>query len=415
MASQPVSLQGEASYLITGGLGALGLKTAKWMVEQGAKYLVLTGRSQPSQKAQETIKELEEEGAQVLILCGDISQSEDVTRIIEEIKTSLPPLKGIIHGAGVLDDGLLLNMSWQQFTKVMAPKVQGAWHLHYLTQKLPLDFFVCFSSIASVLGSPAQGNYAAANGFMDSLAHHRRRMGLPALSINWGPWAEGGMTTSLGDQHQNRLLSQGISSITPEPGFEILADFLRQDATQIGVLPINWSEFWKQLPVGTKMPLLEAFTSEMAQSRTGESNFIKQLEDTPVEERRELLVNHIRKQIAKVLGLSVPEKIGLRESLFDLGIDSLMAVDLRNNLESNLGHSVSSTVLFDYPTLEELVDYLASDVLSMEFVVPDLNLQPAEQEDDSSDQLKDQLKEMSQDEIANLFAQELANLKEVNI
>jgi myxalamid-type polyketide synthase MxaB len=415
VAQREVSLQGEGSYLITGGLGALGLKTAQWMVEQGARHLVLTGRRQPSEKAQQAIEQLQEVGVQVLVLCGDISQAEDVARILEKIESSWPPLRGIIHAAGVLDDGLLSNMSWQQFTRVMAPKVQGAWHLHTMTQNLPLDFFVCFSSIASLLGSPGQGNYAAANAFMDALAHYRRGKGLPGLSINWGPWAEGGMAASLGSQHQNRMLTQGMSPITPERGFHVLADLLARDSTQVGVLPINWPKFLKQLPVGTKIPLLDAFTSTVEQSRKEKSDFLQRLEVTPVEERRELLVTHVRKEVARVVGLTGPEQIGLKQSLFDLGIDSLMAVELRNHLQSSLGHSISSTVLFDYPTLDKLVDYLGSDVLSLEFSTPsNFKLEVAEEEAHSPDQLKDQLKEMSQDEIANLFAQELNNLKEEN-
>ena len=231
---QQVSMQAEASYLITGGLGALGLNTAKWMVSQGAKHLVITGRRQPSEKAQEAIKELEEFGAQILVLCGDISQQEDVIKILSEIEASLPSLRGIIHAAGVLDDGLLLNMSWQQFKQVMTPKVEGVWHLHDLTQEKPLDFFVCFSSITSILGSSGQGNYAAANAFMDGLVHHRRTMGLPGLSINWGPWAEEGMAARLGSQHQNRMLTQGITPIKKEQGLHILANLLAEDSTQVG-------------------------------------------------------------------------------------------------------------------------------------------------------------------------------------
>ena len=414
-ANNQVLIQAEASYLITGGLGALGLNTAKWMVQQGAKHLVITGRRQPSQKAQETIKELEKFGAQILVLCGDISQQEDVTKILSEIEASLPPLRGVIHAAGVLDDGLVLNMNWEQFKRVMAPKIKGAWHLHDLTQEKPLDFFVCFSSIASLLGSPGQGNYVAANAFMDALAHHRHSMGLPALSINWGPWTEGGMVTRLENPHQNRMLNQGITPIRKEQGLQILADLLAEDSTQVGVLPINWSQFFRQLPVGTNIPFLEAFATTVRQLKTGKS-FIQRLEMTPVQERRELLVTHIRSQIAKVLGLKVPRQIGLRQSLFDLGIDSLMAVELRNLLQSSLGCSIRSTVLFDYPTLEELVDFLGSDVLSVEFSnTSDLNLEAVERESNSSDRLKDELKEMSQDEITDLFAQEIAKLKEENI
>ncbi|MCJ8279223.1 MAG: SDR family NAD(P)-dependent oxidoreductase [Rivularia sp. ALOHA_DT_140] len=163
-----ISLKDNATYLITGGLGVLGLHTARWMVQQGAKHLVLTGRKQPSPETVQAIQELEKLGTQILVLCGDISNEVDATKIVEEIEASLPDLKGVIHAAGVLDDGLLDSMNWEQFTRVMAPKVQGAWNLHNLTHNIALDFFVCFSSMASLVGSAAQGNYAAANAFMDA-------------------------------------------------------------------------------------------------------------------------------------------------------------------------------------------------------------------------------------------------------
>jgi myxalamid-type polyketide synthase MxaB len=401
------SIQPEGSYLITGGLGALGLKTAKWIVEEGAKHLVLTGRRQPSEEAQRIIEQLQEAGVQVSVMCGDISQEEDATRIIGEIKTSLPPLRGVIHVAGVLDDGLLSNMSWEQFTRVMAPKVRGAWHLHHLTENLTLDFFVCFSSIASLLGSPGQGNYAAANAFMDALAHHRRGMGLPGLSINWGPWADGGMAASLGSQHQNRMLNQGISPISPEGGLQVLAKLLAQDSAQVGALPINWPKFLKQLPFGTKMPLLEAFTFQAGQSRTGKSDFIKRLEVTPVEERWELLATHVREQVARVLGLAAPTQIGLRQSLFDLGIDSLMAVELRNRLQSSLGHSIDSTVLFDYPTLAELIDYLIQEVLQIEFAGTSAINSNKNEQDEGQIQLLNKTIELSEKDLEQIINQKL--------
>ncbi|NER24035.1 MAG: type I polyketide synthase [Symploca sp. SIO1C2] len=362
-----VSVKREGSYLITGGLGALGLRVAQWMVDIGAGHLVLMGRSAPSEAAQQVINQLERAGAQVVVVSGDVSKKQDVVRILAEIDSSYPPLRGVIHGAGVLDDGVLQQMSWERFTRVMAPKVEGAWHLHTLTEHLEIDFFVCFSSMASLLGSPGQGNYAAANGFMDALAHHRRAKGLAGLSINWGPWAEAGMAERLEHQNQTRMTAQGISPINPEQGLQVLGDLLAQEATQVGILPVNWSKFFRQFPGGVNIPLLKAFASPLEQSQSGKSEFMQTLEATPVHELRELLMTHVRSQIARVLGLTAPEQIEPRQALIDLGIDSLMAVELKNRLESSLGDSIPSTVLFDYPTLEALVDYLGEDVLSYEF------------------------------------------------
>ncbi|NEP05484.1 MAG: SDR family NAD(P)-dependent oxidoreductase, partial [Okeania sp. SIO4D6] len=220
------SIKSEASYLITGGLGALGLEVAQWMAKEGAKNIVLTGRRDPNERAQKVIEELEAEGASISVLLGDISTQESVRKILEEISTSLPPLKGIIHAAGVLDDGVLQKMTWEKFTKVMEPKVSGTWYLHQLTQDLPLDFFVCFSSMASMLGNYGQGNYAAANGFMDAIAHYRQGQGLPGLSINWGAWATAGMAARLAKEHQNRMQSSGVMAIEAEPGMQALGSLL---------------------------------------------------------------------------------------------------------------------------------------------------------------------------------------------
>ncbi|WP_246844566.1 SDR family NAD(P)-dependent oxidoreductase, partial [Hydrocoleum sp. CS-953] len=160
-----LTIETEASYLITGGLGALGLEVAQFLVKQGVKSIVLLGRKSPSETAQESIQELEAAGAQVSVLLGDVSVEKDMVEIFQQIQDTLPPLKGVIHAAGVVDDGFIQQMSWEQFTKVTAPKVAGTWNLHKLTKDIPLDFFVCFSSLVSMLGSPGQSNYAAANAF----------------------------------------------------------------------------------------------------------------------------------------------------------------------------------------------------------------------------------------------------------
>ncbi|TDL93266.1 MgcR [Okeania hirsuta] len=363
------SIQAEGSYLVTGGLGALGLELAKWMVTQGAKHLVLSGRRTPNENAQKVIEDLETAGASVSVLLGDISRQEDVAQTLETISTSLPPLKGVIHAAGVLDDGLVQNLTWQRFTKVMAPKVQGTWNLHQLTKDLPLDFFVCFSSMAAILGAPGQANYSAANSFMDALVHYRRGLGLPGLSINWGGWGSVGMTARLDTVNQKRLESSGVTLIETDRGMQALESLLSDSESQVAVLPVNWSKFLKALPRDQKTIFIENLISTESSS-SKKSAFREQLESAAIAERQELLTNHVRSLIAKTLGWSDPQKIAMHEPFIDLGLDSLMTVELKNRLESSLETNLISTLLFDYPTLKALVEYLP-DVIPLEFSVTD--------------------------------------------
>jgi myxalamid-type polyketide synthase MxaB len=354
-----VAIQPEASYLITGGLGALGLEVAQWMVGEGARHLVLTGRREPSAPAREKIEELEKAGAEVSVLQGDISQQQDAAQLLERIDASGTPLKGVIHGAGVLDDGVLQQMSWERFTKVMAPKVEGAWHLHQLTKHLPLDFFICFSSMASLLGSPGQGNYAAANAFMDALAHYRQGMGLPGLSINWGPWSQGGMAARLANEHQSRMQAKGISPIAPEQGMQALAELLSAKAAQVAVLPVDWSQFWRQLPRGIKMPFLEIFSSSESSNR---AEFLQELRRTPLSDRHTMLVSYLRKQVAKVLGLR-DSQIEVEKSLTELGLDSLMAVEMRNRIISQLNIEVPVANFIEGYNITKLAQLLFEELV----------------------------------------------------
>ena len=360
-------VRGDSSYLITGGLGALGLKVARWMVEQGARHLVLTGRRGMSAAVQQDISQLEQAEAQVLVVKADVSDREDVGKLLETVKDSMPPLRGIIHAAGVLEDGMLLGQNWESFSRVMAPKVAGAWNLHTLTQELALDFFVCFSSISALLGSPGQGNYAAANAFMDALAHHRRALGLPGVSINWGPWGDAGMAAALSSREQASWAGRGMQSIAPEQGLQVLREVLEQDVTQVGVLPVDWSKFLGQFPPDVEFPFLEEFASAaQQQAQSQKSEFRQQLEAAPANSRRTLLITHIRSQIAKVLGLKSAEDIDPQQGFTDLGMDSLMAVELSNRLKTSLKFSVPASLAFDYPTVEVLADYLAGEMFSTE-------------------------------------------------
>ena len=240
----------------------------------------------------------------------------------------------------------------------MAPKASGAWYLHEFTQNLSLDFFVCFSSIASLLGSPGQGNYAAANAFMDGLMLHRKALGLPGLSINWGPWADVGMAAQLGSAAQDRLKARGVNLIEPSHGLSMLGELLAQATAQVGAFSIDWPKFTTQLPPGVELPVLERFQSSSDNEKEGYLQGLAALKQVPVAERRSHLIIHIQTEIAEVLGYDSPDEIALDQPLADLGVDSLMAVELANQLEHNLGPTIPASFLFEHPTLEGLVNYL---------------------------------------------------------
>lgn len=210
------------TYLISGGLGGLGLTVARWMVEQGVRHLVLLSRSKPAGNVQVALDAMRKTDAQVLALDVDVTKEKQVAAALAEINQSMPPLRGIIHAAGVLDDDLLLNQRRSRFVKVLSPKVAGAWNLHALTQDIQLEFFVLFSSVTSLLGSYGQGNYAAANAFLDALAAYRRHNGLPAVSINWGPWSQVGMAADSLGRGTSQIVRAGLGLIEPLHGLKTL-------------------------------------------------------------------------------------------------------------------------------------------------------------------------------------------------
>ncbi|HEV2131484.1 MAG TPA: SDR family NAD(P)-dependent oxidoreductase, partial [Longimicrobiaceae bacterium] len=214
-------LRADATYLITGGLGGLGGETARWMVREGARHLVLVGRSDASAADRTLLRQLEEEGARILIERADVTREADLARVFSRIDVDLPPLRGVVHAAGVLGDATLLQMTEERFAEALEPKVVGAWNLHRLTRDRALDFFVLFSSAAGILGTPGQANYAAGNAYLDALAHDRRATGLPALSIAWGPWSGVGLAASTAKRGE-RLADQGLRSLTPDQGIDAL-------------------------------------------------------------------------------------------------------------------------------------------------------------------------------------------------
>lgn len=328
----------DATYLITGGLGGLGLLLAEFLASQRARHLVLLGRSQPSARALEVIGSLRARGVTVQVRACDVSDPTEVEQTIAFITNDMPPLRGIVHGAAVLDDGVALQLDEARFVRAMAPKLMGSWNLHAATAALPLDFFVLFSSAASALGSPGQGNYAAGNEFMDALAHYRRARGLPALSINWGPWRESGI--AVGPDRAGRLAARGMGSVSDREGLVVLERLMRSDRTQSVVLPSadfrKWVEFY---PAGTTS-LLEQVLREQPAREGGESSAASArlaiLGDDRTEHpaRMEAYLVHA---IRQVLRIPTSKQLDLDLPLNRFGIDSLMAVELKNRVKADLG------------------------------------------------------------------------------
>jgi acyl transferase domain-containing protein/acyl carrier protein len=351
--TQNREFQYRGTYLITGGLGGLGLLVARWLINKGVRDLVLVGRSEANSSAKEQIQELEQLGANILVVQADVSQREQLILVLEEIQQSLLPLRGVIHAAGILDDGVLEQMNWSRFETVMAPKVHGAWNLHTLTLDTPLDCFILFSSAASLLGSPGQGNHVAANSFLDSLAHYRQSLGLAGMSINWGAWSE------IGAAARKQVSFPGIGVISPEQGITLLEQLISESTAQVGVVPIDWSQF----PSHT--PFFADFSESKIQPKQ-QSDILQQLTGKRANERQAFLIAYLQAEIGKVLGLPASQLPHPQQGFFDIGMDSLMSIELRNRLESNLGLNIPATAIFEYPTIRALSQYIIEKGLQLE-------------------------------------------------
>ncbi len=355
-AGKVVTVTKSASYLVSGGLGGLGLRVAKWLLETySVSNIVLMGRSLPSSGAAEAIAELEAAGCRVTVAQADVSSEADVARIMDQIRRELPPLRGIVHCAGGLDDGILANMDWDKFTGVTHPKSLGAWLLHEHTQDQPLDFFILFSSILSLMGSAGQSNYAAGNAFLDGLAAARHQQNLPATVVNWGPWSDVGMAIVSGVRGEKIWERRGIEYIPPDLGIEYLDIALRQNLSQIAVVMTDWDIFAGQFK--TVPPLYSALVRRsLPVANVSKNTTISSgsLLDMPAEKRKSTLVNIIKHEVALVLGLK-SNQIKPDQTLDELGLDSLMTIDLINRLDNALPVKVPKAALVQAVSIDALV------------------------------------------------------------
>ncbi|MGK3959667.1 SDR family NAD(P)-dependent oxidoreductase [Sorangium sp. So ce118] len=358
-AERAVDLRPDGSYLIVGGLGGLGLALAQRMVSRGARHLVLSGRSGPSEPARRAIEAMQAEGAQVVVVQADVSQRAEVAGLLATIERRAPRLRGVVHAAMVLADSTVLEQSPERFWKTMSPKMHGAWHLHELTADRPLDFFVLYSSVASLLGAPGNGNYTAASAFLDALAHHRRSLGLPALSINWGLFSDAGVVARQ-SEIMGHVGHRGMDGLTAAEGLSVLERLLATDLAQIAVVRFNVHQWLEYYPSAARSRFWDRLRKERARRASGVEEIVRireVLERARPDERRALMERHLTGQLCRVLRMAAADVDAL--AVFtSLGIDSLMSLELRNRLESGLGLKLPATLLFTYPNIASLAEHL---------------------------------------------------------
>lgn len=386
--SQEVRFDADGSYLITGGLGDLGLSVARWMAVRGARHIVLLSRTKLAARSAwkqveagsrlahqvAAVEELERIGARVYLAPVDVADESQLSAFLKAFsEEGRPPIRGVMHTAAVAHGATIRNLTADTLAPVLRPKVAGTWNLHRLLADAELDFFVLFSAIPALVGYIGAGaaNYSAANAFLDTLAHYRRQQGKTAVSINYGPWNQIGLAVREGGIDQ--LARQGIGSMSPEQGLKALERILADASPQVAVAMLDWQQFFRAFPQSVKSPLLYALAQDEGdrQADGGERNQIQQALLTAAPEDRPLLLEeYLREQVSAVLALE-PSRIDVHWSLISMGLDSLMAIDLRNRIESELGVVVPMVSLLKGPSIVDLV----GDVLpSMNFALEEEQL-----------------------------------------
>ncbi len=369
---RPPALAG--TYLITGGLGSVGLRTARVLVRRGVKALALMGRTEPGPGARDTIAALNAAGAEVRFLPGDVADPAHVAAVLETIRARMPPLKGIVHAAGVTADGRLEDLSTEAIERVLRPKVAGAINLDRLTRGDDLETFWLFSSLAALVGAAGAANYASANAFLDGLAHRRRAEGLPATSIGWGPWQGAGMFEALAESARRQTVRQGIKPLAAEDQEALLGELLtRPPAGHYGAFAVDWPTWaaHHRHQAGGAPPFTHRL-SRSARRRGGEGEqragnpapptLQAELVQSSPATRRKRLVALVCEQVAELLELGAEARVDPAAGFFEIGLDSLTSVELRNRLQSALGINVPAAAVFDYPNAVALADFLRADL-----------------------------------------------------
>jgi acyl transferase domain-containing protein/acyl carrier protein len=355
----------DGAYIVTGGLGGVGLHIARWLAAAGAGRIVLAGRKAASEAAEQALARLRVTDTDIIVEQADVADPRDVLGLVQCAERGGLALRGIVHAAGVLDDGVVLQMDDERFARVFTPKIRGGMNVLRAARHKPLDFLVFCSAGAALFGAPGQGNYAAANAFLDVLAAYARGLGVPAVSVDWGAWRDTGMMTGVSLRDQQRWSRDGMKQLEPAAALQALERLLRLPAAQAAVLDVDWS-----LASGSGMidalPLVRrlarqaepAAAAASGPTRATQRNVYRELEALPSKEREEHLTGYLREQVRVVLGLPAGAVVRPDRGFTELGMDSLMSVELANRLRVSLDCSLPATLAFEHPNLAQLVTHL---------------------------------------------------------
>ena len=412
------------AYLITGGLGGLGLKLASWLAERGARHLVLMGRSgltgRDADRKVSAIKAIEVSGASVTVIAADVANRAEMTALFDRFGHDLPALRGVIHAAAALSAWPVADMPIEALHDMLRPKVDGTQLLHELTRNMTLDCFVMFSSTTALWGARTLAHYAAANAFLDAMADYRRSLNLPALSINWGTWAE--MRAASRDDQQ-AFAQFGLQPMPDDQALAALGELLsRSDSAHAVVASVDWRTLKSAYEAKRPRPFLsqveDRVRSGAPDRSAGQTPMVdravaqqpelqQRFAQASVHDRHEAVAAFVRAQVARVLALDAAHPIDDQQGLFEMGMDSLMSVELKSRLEIGVGHTLPSTLTFNYPSAAALTDFLLADLTAMtapfvaQVVVPEpVAATPVDEQDD-----------LSEDELADLLSAKLSQLR----
>jgi len=363
---------------------------------------MLIGRKDNTDDVKEYLSEMASIGAEIKIHKTDVTEREELEKVIKEINKSDYPLKGIIHSVGVLDDAVLMNQSKGKFDKVMSPKVLGAWYLHELTKKMDLDFFVMYSSVASLLGSAGQANHSSANAFLDALAHYRRAKSLAGQSINWGVWSQIGSAAAKGADKQEKI--SGIGVINPQQGIRALEKAMTIDKAQIGVVPIDWNKFNEVF----RHPFINeliSFDKNNKEKADGKKDFIFQIKNSPEEKHTELLTKYFQNLISRIMGME-PDELEVETPLNMMGLDSLMAIELKNKVNIELGVDLNLVRYMEETNILQLAEELKEQlpkILNKKSTIEKDNGKAEMKQDGKTRDLLGKLDNLSEEELEQLL------------